>query len=123
MKRETNIAKFYISTRPVRPNSHHACYRCKEEIPVGAPHRIDGNQTTRCCERCIGFYLSRYSFTFKIPNPTPGELAAQKLWTYSVFDKIYKKISPDESPELCTEEVRFYEDMMKANPQFIPSFL
>lgn len=103
MKRETNIAKFYRSIRPVRPNSHHTCYRCMQEIPVGKPHRIDGNSTTRCCENCIGFLLSRYSYSFFIPDPTEGERAAQKMWTRSVYDLIYKNVSPIESPELCTE--------------------
>ena len=76
----TSTLHLFIPRVEQRPS----CDRCSAEIKVtyGVPVRrgIDGHGVYYYCSDCVGFTLSRYSYSYVIPNPTEEELKYKELY-------------------------------------------
>lgn len=76
------------------------CYRCGDKIRKGEAYRTYIGGHCIYCAQCIGFFLSRYSLTFLIFDPTEAELKAKDY-----FDEQIKVLTGITREDMWLESV------------------
>jgi hypothetical protein len=64
------------------------CVRCDTDLYIGDQYRAIKDRHEKYCVKCIGFFLSRYSFTWKIEIPSAEEMFWKEYWNDQIREKI-----------------------------------